>query len=65
MTAMLRSLRRSEFLLPPAITARVKIAKSMLGDVLAFGSIVLGFAMTIAWIACLGWLATHAIAALV
>lgn len=65
MTAMLRSLRRSEFAFPAAITARVETVKDKLADALAIGSVAIGFVMTIVWIGCLAWLATQAIAAVI
>ena len=65
MTAMLRSLRRSEFSLPLDISARVGTFKGKFADALPIASLALGLVVTIAWVGCLGWLVTQAVAALV
>jgi hypothetical protein len=65
MTAMLRSLRRSEFPLPLGIAARVETVKGKFSEALPIASLALGLVVTIVWVGCLAWLLTQAVAAVV
>ena len=65
MTAMLKSLRRSEFSLPLEISARVETVKGKFTDALPIASLALGLVVTIVWVGCLAWLVAQAVVALV